>query len=302
MGMRLMMGVFGMGLLFTMSSVPSAWAADGDATAEAASVEPVAVDAPAIEGVDTTDTAREHILQEIEAVRQTDPELAAEMEEQLKLLDSGQLDLTGGTNVAFTAQASEGTTGLLPGSTGLQNSAGPQNATGRPGAELLGPPTEGTGGGMPEYMTPELRDQLFNVFDGVGRGELTEDQARGQAEAILREHGIDPREMGQGHEGNLEHAQGEWDQRGGPSEGMERAGEQMSPEAREQMERFFESEGSSREFEGQAHEQMEREFESSQHEYEAATHDYEAPQHEYEAPEHEYEMPEQQQYERPPQP
>ena len=312
MGMRLMMGVFGMGLLFTMSSVPSAWAADGDATAEAASVEPVAVDAPAIEGVDTTDTAREHILQEIEAVRQTDPELAAEMEEQLKLLDSGQLDLTGGTNVAFTAQASEGTTGLLPGSTGLQNSAGPQNATGRPGAELIGPPTEGTGGGMPEYMTPELRDQLFNVFDGVGRGELTEDQARGQAEAILREHGIDPREMGQGHEG-FERDQGNGEQRGGSSEGMERAFEQMSPEGREQMERFFESEGSSREFEGQTHEQMEREFETLQREYELAApesparefessqREYEAPQG-YEAPEREYQMPEQQQYERPPQP
>jgi len=299
MGMRMMMGVFGIGVLLTMSSVPSAWAADGDATAEAASVEPIAVDTPAIEHADTTDTTREQILQEIEAVRHTDPELAAEMEHQLELLESGELDLTEGTrDAALTAPTTGGTTLNVPTL---------QGAGRLPRTEMIGPPVGGTGG-MPDYMTPELREQLFNVFDGVGRGELTEEQARGQAEAIMREHGIDPREMGQGHEGAWED-RGEWDrpvvgEPGEPFEGVERAWEQMSPEAREQMERFFEGsehemsgrefEGATREFEAatREYEAATREYEAPTHEYEAPQHEYEAPQHEYEAPQHEYEMPE----------
>jgi len=264
MGMRVMLGVFGMGLALTMSSVPSAWAADGDATAEAAFVEPVAVDTPAIEHADAMDTTREQILQEIESVRETDPELAAEMENQLQLLDSGELDLTGARDAALTAPTSEGATSL------------PGSATGQSGGGV---------GGMPSAMTPELREQLFDVFDSVGRGELTEDQARGQMETIMREHGIDSREMGQGYEGTEQEHR----------EAFERAMEQMSPEAREQMEREFET--FQREYELAAPESPEREFEASVHEYEAP----EAPEG-YEAPEHEYEMPAQQQYEAPSQP
>lgn len=330
MGMRVMMGVFGMGLLLTMSSVPSAWAADGDDAAEAASVEPVAVEFD-----------RAHILQEIESVRQTDPELAAEMESQLQLLESGELDLTeGARDVALTAPTTGDTTLNAP---TLRGAGGfPSGTLGLGAPELIGPPVEGTTGGMPDYMTPELREQLFNVFDGVGRGELTEDQARGQAEAIMREHGIDPREIGPGHErdgegwgrgiddGSVQFDR-DFEQGEDYKASMEHAFEQMSPEAREQMEKFFEGhegtserefdgferefgtttersfeapmheyEAATREFEAATHEYeaATREFEAPMHEYEAATREYEAPTHEYEAPTHEYEAP-QHEYEAP---
>ena len=282
MGMRSMLGVVGLGLGLFLA-LPSAWAAD-ESTAEAAQV-PTGVTEP----TGATEPTHEQILQAIEATRQTDPELAAEMENQLELFESGELDLRAEGGVPHgTTQEGEITLGV---------SGGIPNA----------------GEGMPSYMTPELREQLSNVFDRRSGGELTEEQARAQAEAILQEHGIDPREMGPGHEGTFEH-EGDW--QGDRGEGFERAYmEQMSPEAREQMERFFsdheageqptmdreaferefgtfeapthEYEGTVREYEAPAFE-----YEAPAHEYEAPTHEYEAPTHEYEAPTHEYEAPE----------
>ena len=272
MGMRLMLGVVGLGLGLFLA-LPSAWAAD-ESTAEAAQV-PTGVTEP----TGATEPTHEQILQAIEATRQTDPELAAEMENQLELFESGELDLRAEGGVPHgTTQEGDVTLGV---------SGGIPNA----------------GEGMPSYMTPELREQLGNVFDRRAGGELTEEQARSQAEAIMQEHGIDPREMGLGHEDT----EGQWqDDRG---EGFERAYmEQMSPEAREQMERFFsdheageqptmDREAFEREFgtfEAPTHEYegTVREYEAPAFEYEAPTHEYEAPIHEYEAPDQEYEAPE----------
>ena len=282
---------------FFLLLAPPSHAADDDVTAEAAQVE----------SGDTHDLTREQILQEIEATRATDPELAAEMEHQFQQWESGELDLTAERQVAFDASA--GTPGQ-----------------GVP--ELIGPPVDGATG-MPSYMTPELQDQLSQVYDGVASGQVSEQEARAKAEEIMREHGVDSREMGRGYEGTEQEHR----------EAFERAMEQMSPEAREQMEKFFEGreaesremgqgveghemergefETMQREYELAAPEAPEHEFEASVHEYEAPEameHEYEAPEapeapeHEYEAPEgyeapeHEYEMPEQQQYEAPPQP
>ena len=267
MGMRWMSGVgLGLGLFLAF---PSAWAAD-ESTAEAAQV-PMSADHP----------TSEQILQAIETTRQTDPELAAEMENQLKLFESGELDLNAELGVqGGTTQGSDPTAEV---SGGIRNAG--------LGAGLVGPPVEDGQNATPSYMTPELQGQLGSVFDRVATGELTEQEARAQAEAILQEHGIDPREMGPGHEGTFEH-EGEW--QGDRGEGFERAYmEQMSPEAREQMEQFF-SEHEAGEQPTMDRETFEREFgtfEAPTHEYEAVTHEYEAPMHEYEAPTHEYEMP-----------
>lgn len=257
MRMRWMMGV-GMVGISVFFVTPSVWAAD-ESTAEAAQV-PTGV----IEPAGVTEPTREQILQAIDATRQTDPELAAEMENQLRLFESGELDLRAEGGVPHgTTQEGDVTLGV---------SGGIPNAGVAPG--LVGPPVDGQQGeGMPSYMTPELREQLSTVFDRRGAGELTEEEARAQAETILQEHGVDPREVGPGHEGELEH---------------------MSPEAREQMEQFF-SEHEAGEQPTMDRETFEREFgtfEAPTHEYEAVTHEYEAPIHEYEAPTHEYEAPE----------
>ena len=268
--MRLAVGLVGL-VISTFLALPPVHAADEDATAEAAQVE----------SPDTHDVTREQILQEIDATRETDPELAAEMERQFQQWESGELDLTAERQVAFegsTANAGQGT------------------------PELIGPPVDGgTTGTMPSYMTPELRDQLFQVYDGVANGQVSEQEARAKAEEIMREHGIDSREMGRGYEGTEQEHR----------EAFERAMEQMSPEAREQMEKFFEGreveyremgqgveghemergefETMQREYELAAPEAPQREFEGATREYEAATREYEAATHEYEAPTREFE-------------
>lgn len=281
----------------TVVAAPSAWAAPEDAAAEAAQVQ-----APEAE-----DMALDHLRQAVAA--ETDPELRRVMEEQLQLVESGQLEL-GGRELALGAPAGDttGTSGSpregpIPG--GLPMPGGGQ--LGAP--DLIGPPVEDQGT-LPEYMTPALREQLFNVYDQVSSGVLSEQEARTQAETILREHGIDPREMGPGHEGEGAH-----EGFGGLREegdGLDRAWEQMSPEAREQLERLhggeddehapevfrelFEREGltyesAAREFDAPMREfeaQM-REFEASDREYEAAGHEMEAPTREFEAPMREFE-------------
>ena len=127
MGMRSMLGVVGLGLGLFLA-LPSAWAADDESTAEAAPVPTTGVDHP----------SREQILQAIEETRLTDPELAAEMENQLNLFEAGELDLSTERGVRRgTTQDGEITLGV----SGGIPSAGP-------GAGLVGPPVEiGTGGG-----------------------------------------------------------------------------------------------------------------------------------------------------------
>jgi len=268
MGMRWMMGVVGMGVALLLVT-PSAMAAD-ESTAEAAQLE-----APQFQP-DVTHPTREQILQAIEDTRQTDPELAAEMENQLELLESGELNL--------------GAEGGVPGGTTQENIAG-----GLPGGGLVGPPVDGDLNQQGNYLPPEVRAQLEQLFQEKGTGDPSKDAAvRAEAEQILREHGIEPPNWE--HEGDWEHEEGQW--QGDHGEGFERAYfEQMSPEAREQMEQFF-SEHEASEQPTMDRETFEREystFEAPTHEYEAVTHEYEAPTHEYEAPEfeqYEYEPPE----------
>jgi len=121
----------------------------------------------------------------------------------------------------------------------------------------------------------ELRDQFES-------GQMNEGQARDRMFEILRDHGIEP-------------ADGrEWEQ-GGHQEGFERAYEQMSPEAREQMERMFEGEHPAMERELGTFERMyespERLYESPERMYESTEHEYEAPTREFETMQREYEAP-----------
>lgn len=246
--------------LIQLFLVPTCWAADGGA-AEAAEV--AVPDAASVE----------HIREAIQA--ETDPELRQAMEEQLELLESGQLDLQ-------TLERDRLTLGAPP---------------------IVTDGTGATGGGFPggqsqgESLPPEVRAQLEQLFQEKGTGDPARDAAvRAEAEQILREHGIDPREMGLGHEGEWEREGSHW--QGDRGEGFERAYlEQMSPEAREQMERFFteqevgEHSEVNREAFQQEFETFQREYEATTNQYEAPTHEYEAPVNEYEAPTHEYEAP-----------
>ena len=297
MGMRVLMGAaVGMGLLFTMAPV---WAADGN-TAEAAQA-------------GLSDTTREHILQTIEATRQTDPELAAEMEKQLKLLESGQLDVhdldaTTHEGLALGAPPAPGTTTAGAGaSTGgrladtLPNggSVGPPVDVGGPvGGGLIGPPVDGgtSHGQDPRFEQVQSDPRMQQVREQFESGQLSEDQAREKVFEVLRDHGIEPNNGREWEHGN---------ERG---EGFEHALERMDPAAREQLERayggheteapekyreIFEREYRSAEPTGE-HESLERAFEGPQieHASEAATREYEAPTHDYQAPERTYEAPE----------
>lgn len=240
MGRQAMMLALSVGL-WTLSFVPSVWAAD-EPTAEAAEV-----------GSPTGTTPLDVDQLRAAIATEPDPELREAMQEQLELLESGQLDLD--RELALGAPE-----------------------LGAPGGapELIGPPVDGNPSTMPDYMTPELREQLFNVYDQVAAGGLSEQDARAQAEAILREHGIDPREVGPGHDREFD-------------EHMREQFEQMSPEAREQMEQYREQMESYRE-------QMEHEFHAPEHEMESMTREYEAPLREQEAS---FEAPEQPQVEPP---
>jgi hypothetical protein len=281
MGMRWMMGVLGMGLGLFLA-IPSGWAAD-EGTAETAQA-------------GGTDASREQILQTIEATRQTDPELAAEMENQLKLLESGDVDLHApGTDKEFALGAPPNVTGDLP-----------SPGTDQSNTRLIGPPVE-DGAQDPLYNQVQSDPRMEEVRRQFESGGLSEDQAREQVFEILRDYGIEPdngREWGHGDE---------------RLDGFERAWEQMSPEAREQMERLFGHEAEQSEmdremferelgsperyFEGYEregdYEMVKREFDAVQRDYEAAERSYEDLQREYEAPEPEYEYRE---YEGPPQP
>lgn len=275
--------------------VPASWAADDTGAVEAAQVE-----AP--------EATVEHIRAAIEA--ETDPELKAAMEEQLRLFEGGELDLRmsdADGRVAFGAPA------------GATETAGGELRRGLPGGGLVGPPVDiGTGGGTTgggtsggDSLPPEARAELEAIFS-QGTGDPSKDShLREQAEQVLERYGIEHPTFGgggddEGRGDGMEHSGGssqrEAFERGGAfeqrGEGFERAmTEHMAPEAREQMERFM-NERESMERGGMEHggmerETMEREFggRSSERSVEAPTHETEAPTRETEAPTHEYEAP-----------
>lgn len=290
----------GIGVMLGMClGLPTVWAAD-ESIAEASTIS-------------FSDMDRSQVVQSIEATRQSDPELAAEMEQQLRLLDSGDLNLRDlGVEGARAAGESFG---------GPQS--GPRELTaGLPGATPTSIPvfesggeltTTGGGRGGGEYLPPEAKRELQELFQqGTGDPSSQKDrELHEKANEILEKYGVEARGF-EGHEG---------DGAGVP----ERAWEQMAPEAREQMERLYggghEGEASGRETfgremefhgaeqEGRASERMNdvptrehemsgrevetatREFEAPTREYEAATREYEAPAREQEAPTREYEAP-----------
>lgn len=299
MGMRSMMRVGMVGICtFALFLVAPTFAHAADESSDESFVE-------AAEVAGSPEIGLEHMREEIAA--ESDPELRAAMEEQLNLLESGQLDLqTLERETAFGAPAGTGETSGTGGSL--------SEAVTRQG--FLGPPVDtGTGGGSQSgnAMPPDARAELEKIFS-QGTGDPSKDSAlREQAEQVMEKYGIEREQFGGGMEsgGSMREAferGGGLEQRG---EGFERAmTEHMAPEAREQMERFMserdmegremshegmEREMMEREFGGTSSETQTREFEAPTHEYEAPTHEYEAPEaptHEYEAPTHEYEAPE----------
>jgi len=206
----------------------------------------------------TLDQVRELIEAE------TDPELRAEMEAQLHLMESGQLDV-------HTIERE-----LVSGAPSARQDAvgGPRSSDGL----LVGPPIEiGMTGGATagNYLPPEARAELEQLFQ-QGTGDPSQDgHLREQAEQIMEKYGIERPAEGMEGRGEFEH--------GG---NMERAMEQMGAETREQTEHQMER--MEREFGGPP---SERSVEAPTREYEAPTHEYEARSRESEAPQHEQDMP-----------
>jgi hypothetical protein len=282
-------GLLAVGMTMVMAAAV-AWAADEGApgTVEAAQVG------------ELTDASRDQILRTIEATRQTDPELAAEMERQFDLMESGQFDPRVPAHDVAGAEAGQR----------LDGEADPRLIG--PPVELIGPPVEGGGypNEDPRFQEVQSDPRMQAIREGYEAGRLTEDQAREGVFEVLRDHGVEP-------DNGREWERHEWDG-AAPDERLDRAWEHMSPEAREQMERLYEHEGERTEmnremferefgasaehsFEGpeRAYEAPVREYEAPMREYEAPVREsetperaYEAPEHEYQAPEHEYHTPE----------
>lgn len=238
----------------------AARAADGAGAAE-----------PGVADHAVADPALEQIRAAVNA--EADPELRAAMEEQFHLLETGQLELT---DREFGRGAAEGVAGA--------------------------PADAGVGPRGDDHLPTEARARLEQLFQEEGTGHPALDgEVRAKAAEILKEYGIDPKEFGPGHEGDQERGgvgRGGDEARGREDVGLERAFEQMSPEAREQMERVYQEREMGRGGEGPMHEQDApmRDFEAPTsdapaHEYEAPTHDVEAPQPDHDAPQHEYETP-----------
>ncbi len=298
----------------TLVTSPLAWAADDEGTVEAAQTE-------------VAPTTREHILQAIEDTRQTDPELAREMEAQLELLNTGELSPP-------SLEAPE--TGLSLGAppTDVSSSSNVPRSQGFMGSTPLGGDNTNLSERDRLFMQVQSDPRMEDVRRQFEGGQISPDQAREKVFDVLRDYGIEPnegREWGSA-EGRMMNGEGFREGLGMESHpGGERSWEQMSPEAREQMERFFGHEGDSPEdrpemmhegfdremgtseryFEGReneyhsgpeviererAFESMDRSFEAEAptHEYESSTHEFESPTHEYQAPQNEpaeHEMP-----------
>jgi hypothetical protein len=286
MGIRWLMWVvagIGLGLL---AVIPSVRAADGDG-AQAAVTEA------------TTEVTLEQIREAINT--ETDSELKAAMEEQLNLVESGELNLgdlehteTGG--LALGAPPGPGELpGGLPGGTPM-----PMPVVDIGGGQI-GPSVGGGTGG--DSLPPDARKELEELFSqGTGDpNSQTDRELREQAEKILEKYGVETREDWG------EHEEGDFIRSDEGAAGVERAFEQMSPEAREQMERFYGGQEGDREGPEVFREFMEREHlgtetsretETTVRETEAPTREYEAMTHEYEAPSS-YEAPEVSSYEAP---
>lgn len=233
-------------LLLLVMGIPSASAADTEAASADATLD---------------GAGREHILQTIEATRASDPELAAEMERQFELMETGE--------------APRETSGDILG-----------DRLGAP--ELIGPPVDTSGNFEEVQADPRMQD-IHQQFEG---GQLSEDQAREKMFDVLRDHGIEPNdghewehqgEHGEGLERAFEHMSTEgrehmesMERETGPMERM------VERESMESMERMVE------------HESMEHEVESPEREFEAPMRESEAPVRESNAPmpEHDTEAPE----------
>ena len=297
MGMRLWaVAVVGMAC-FVMT--PATWAADGSATDSAAA------------GI--ADTTRDQVLQEIEATRQTDPELAKEMEAQLGLLESGELTLP-------QPKAYEGglALGAPPSDVLGGTNMNPQgNFKGMNGAPVGG---DGTAGSEQErrFMQVQSDPRMEDVRRQLEGGQLSEQQAREKVFEVMRDYGVDPnngREGAEGRGGYEGRGNGEHDSKSQErGEGLERSWEQMSPEAREQMERLFtghegdqpemtregferEAGSMERHFEGRENENhagpemIEREFQGGMERSSETPERFEAPTREFESPTREFESP-----------
>jgi len=245
--------------------MPSARAADGEAAQ-----------------VGGMDASRDQILQDIEVTRQSDPELAAEMEHQLGLLETGQIEVE--TPERAAEHLREAITQLEAG--GKTEQAGkltevldklergeitPEQCMVE-AREVMGAEFERVEGGGThgDYMPPEVRAQLEKLFEEKGTGDPSKDaHVREEAERIMREHGIEPPKWE--HEGEWEHSKDEW----GPVFDGSEVGDRANYEA---MRETFEQHGASQ----STHEAPE------QHTYEAPTHEYEAPTYETQTHEYEY--------------
>ena len=219
MGMRWAMWVVaGTGCGLLLLPIPVVRAADGDV-----------VEAAAEAGA--SDASLDHIRAEIAA--ESDPELRTAMEEQLQLLESGQLDFqTIEREVALGA----------PRGTGETTGAGTRLADTLPGGGLVGPPIDigigdGTGGGTSGggYLPPEAREELEAIFS-QGTGDPSKDgHLREQAEKVFEKYGIDqPGRIDGDHDGDHDY-EGRWS--GGENAGGKEGQTTAPREAFEQWER-----------------------------------------------------------------
>jgi len=145
-------------LLVLFLGVPSVWAADGDPTVEAATVE-----APAVTSLDQIRAAIN---------TETDPELKAMMEQELRGLESGELTLK---DLDL-----------------IRHEIGPELGLGAPPVEgILPVPVvdgggPGTAGTILDKLSPEAQAKMETIFSevetGRANGTLTEQQAHELAE------------------------------------------------------------------------------------------------------------------------
>lgn len=244
MEMRWLTGAVGIGFGLCLSITPAM--AASDSTAEAAPVE-------------GRDAGVEQIRSAIEATRQTDPELAKEMETQLHLMETGQIsreELTkdaqghegsresqfsmlqaGGTSSGSVGSLQTDVTGGAQARGGIdRRMIGPPVDMGKGDGGLIGPPHEGGSNGNPKLKEVESDPRMQELRQQVESGQLSEGQARERVFEVLRDHGVEPnneREWERGA-GNGQDAVGRESERG---QGTERGMERMAPQAREQMER-----------------------------------------------------------------
>ena len=125
----------------------------------------------------------EHVRAAITA--ESDPELRAAMQEQLQLLESGQVDLQHLERDMIVG---------VPTGTGETTGTGGRLAETAPGVGFVGPPVDiGTGGGATggNYLPPEARAELEKIFS-QGAGDPSKDgHLREQAEKVFEKYGID---------------------------------------------------------------------------------------------------------------